>query len=58
MVPVEPALKKAKSVLASARRMTSLVTCIYKQIIPLIPSKCKVIEYTTLLFPKALTRSL
>jgi len=38
--------------------MTSSVTYICKQVIPLIPSKCKVMKYNTLLFPKVLRRRL
>ena len=40
------------------RSMTSSVTYICKQVIPLIPSKCKAMKYITLLFPKVLRTSL
>ena len=38
--------------------MTSSVAHICKEVIPLIPSKCKAMKYITLLFPKVLRRRL
>ena len=38
--------------------MTSSVAHICKEVIPLIPSKCKAMKYITLLFPKVFRRRL
>jgi len=50
--------RKSAALQSTDHWMTSSVTYICKQVIPLIPSKCKAMKYITLLFPKVLRRRL
>jgi len=50
--------RKSTALQSTDRWMTSSMTYICKQVIPLIPSKCKAIKYIALLFPKVLRRCL